>query len=89
MYEIGKVSTNTDMKPMRQHQRRTDPDAPHQRASHVIAHAQSREFTVLRRAPQLTGDPEHVVCAGSDAVAHFFQEADALAYANWRNAYVP
>lgn len=67
------------------HQRRTDPGAPHPRASHVIAHAQSREFTVLRLARQYPAGPEHVVCAGSDAVAHFFQAADALAYCQWRN----
>ena len=62
--------------------------ALHQRASHIIAHAQAREFSVLRRAAQLTGDPEYVVCAGSDAVAHFFCEGEAVEYAKWRNSKV-
>jgi hypothetical protein len=40
-------------------------------------------------APQYPAGPEHVVCAGSDAVAHFFGEKDAHAYAAWRNQSPP
>lgn len=69
----------------RSHQRRIDPDAPHQHASHVIVRSQDKEFSVLRLAPQYPAGPEHVVCAGNNAVAHFFQEADAQAYSAWRN----
>ena len=62
----------------------------HQRRKPLIyAHAQDTEFSVLRMAPQYPAGPEHVVCAGSDAVAHFFSEDDALKYAAWKNQSPP
>ena len=42
----------------------------------VYAHSQGTEFSVLRLAPQYPAGPEFVVCAGSNAVAHFFEEAE-------------
>lgn len=67
------------------HDRHTEPGFPHPRKPAVVAKAQGKEFSVLRMAPQYPAGPERVVCAGNDAVAQFFCEADALAYAQWRN----
>ena len=67
------------------HQRIREPGAPHPRASHIIAHAQAKEFSVLRLAPQYPAGPEYVACAGSNAVAHFFEQKDAVDYCQWRN----
>ena len=71
------------------HHRRADPGAPHNHKPTLIAKAQPRKFSVLRRAPQLYGDPEHAVAADGESVAQvlalFFSEDDARAYAAWRN----
>ena len=47
----------------------------------VYVRAKDTKFSVLRLAPQYPAGPEFVVCAGSNAVAHFFEEADARDYA--------
>jgi uncharacterized coiled-coil protein SlyX len=59
------------------HQRSTDPGFPHPRKPHVVAQSPGKVFSVLRMAPQYPSGPEHVVCAGNDAVAQFFSEDDA------------
>jgi hypothetical protein len=75
------------MKPS--HQRRTDSAAPHNAKPFVYAHAQDKHFSVLRLAPQYPSGPEYVACAGSNAVAHFFDEHQALEYCTWKNQSPP
>ena len=46
-----------------------------------------RHFIVVRRVPPLPGEPEWVVAEDghkADAVAVFFSQLDARAYADWR-----
>ena len=58
-------------------------------APDVIAHpATPARYHVLRRAPQLTGDPEHAVCRGEqrgEVVALFFSVEAAAEYCGWKN----
>ena len=47
-----------------------------------------RHFIVVRRVPPLPGEPEWVVAEDghkADAVAVFFSQLDAKAYAEWRD----
>ena len=67
------------------HHHRADPAAPSHRKPLVYVRAKDTKFSVLRLAPQYPAGPEFVVCAGSNAVGHFFEEADARGYAAWRN----
>lgn len=66
------------------HHRSDAPGAHHNTPAKCLAHAESTDFAVLRRAPQLTGDPEFAVCAGNNCVALFFTEAEAKLYCRWR-----
>ena len=67
------------------HHKSTEPGAAHNAAPAVLVQHRLRHYEVLHREPQLTGDPEHAVCTGNDAVALFFDPDDAKAYARWRN----
>ena len=67
------------------HYRSAVPGSRHNSPPNCMAHAASTDFKVLRRAPQLAGDPEFVVCAGNNSVALFFDEEVANAYCLWRN----
>lgn len=54
---------------------------------HVENHPQ-RRFTVVRRVPPLSGEPEWVVAQDgitrAESVAVFFNVTDATDYARWR-----
>ena len=65
------------------------PGAHHNTPAKCLAHAESTDFKVLHRAPQLDGDPEFAVCAGNNCVALFFNEDDAKLYARWRKLRCP
>jgi hypothetical protein len=67
------------------HQRKTGPDAPHYQASGVINQTPRERYSVLLLAPQYPGGPEHVVCCGNDAVAHFFSAEEAVSFCEWKN----
>ena len=71
------------------HHRSDVPGTHHNTPSKCLAHAESTDFAVLRRAPQLAGDPEFAVCAGNNCVALFFNEDDARLYARWRKLRCP
>ena len=46
------------------------------------------KFGVVRRVPQLNGEPEWVVYAGeryAESIGHFFSQMDAEQYADWKN----
>ena len=54
---------------------------------HVDPKPKDRHFIVVRRVPPLAGEPEWVVVDDghkADAVAVFFSQMDAKAYAQWR-----
>jgi hypothetical protein len=67
------------------HHKGTQAGAAHNTAPAVVVQHRLSFFAVLHRNPQLTGEPEHAVCADNEAIALFFVEADAKAYARWRN----
>jgi hypothetical protein len=67
------------------HYIRADPAAPSHRKPLVYVRAKDIKFSVLRLAPQYPAGPEFVVCAGSNALAHFFEQKDAEDYCQWRN----
>lgn len=71
------------------HHRSEEPGAEHHSPPVCHAQSQSTKFAVLRRVPQLLYDPEHAVCAGSEAVALFWNEEAANKYARWRNEGCP
>ena len=71
------------MKPTHHH--RTVPASPPRQKPLVYVRAKDIKFSVLRLAPQYPAGPEFVVCAGSNAVAHFFEQTDAEDYCQWRN----
>ena len=71
------------------HKRNPNPVALHHRKPYVTGHAESKEFNVLRLAPHYLYAPEYVACAGNNAVAHFFVEADAKEYVLWKNRPCP
>jgi hypothetical protein len=53
----------------------------------VAAPDKDRRFIVVRRVPQLSGEPEYCVVDDGfhgDAVGLFWNEMDAQAYAAWR-----
>lgn len=57
----------------------------------VAAPAKDLRFIVVRRVPLLAGEPEYVVVEDGfhgDAVAVFWNEMDAQAYAAWREKQV-
>ncbi len=65
-----------------------NPDANHHKTPAVIGRPLSPVYTVLRRVPQLTGDPEHAVARGEstgDVVALFYRPEDAREYVQWKN----
>ena len=67
------------------HQRKEGSDTPPSRTPVVTARAPRGDFKVLRLAAQWFGGPEYVVCREANAVAHFFERADADAYVQWKN----
>lgn len=67
------------------HHRSEEPGAAHHSPPVCHAQAQSTKFAVLRRVPQYPHDCEFAVCAGSEAVALFWNEEAAKSYARWRN----
>lgn len=54
----------------------------------VVARAAGSTYYVLRRLKMIPDDPEHGVFRGAqqgDGVGLFWNEADALEYAKWKN----
>ena len=67
------------------HHNSTEPGAVHNTAPAVLVQHRLHHFAIVHREPQLTGDPEHAVCADNDAIALFWDPDEAKAFCRWRN----
>jgi hypothetical protein len=69
------------------HHKSTEPGAARNAAPAVVVQHRLHTFTIVHRAPQLTGEPEHCVCADNDAIALFWDPDEAKAFCRWRKTH--